>query len=541
MITIGSKKQKFGNSRYNDNSHRKTISFFWMIFSRISRWTIIASTALILVIIMFSISIIAFAHSSSFDKKDNLWTSIGKYLTSDIFDKVLPTIIIPLIAFIWRIYDNNTKQKEQELKEKKKSRQQELKENRVMTIETTFEEWYKMNKLVSEVRFLESNDIKTIKQVQLQIAEHSISFGKLIYIWSSRFPILPDTVVSLFINHTVSLYWGAWAIAYSIKNGIVEPKMSNTYYNNNSSRHWAHQETIPIKINNELQESLGIFQRGIVSTGFLNLVYVLKTSAELLEHIEEYLPYDDHIQHCTINVIKKAIENQFTKRFDPKEKDCHIYTQIRDYQKNIFHQLLSNQEEEPVIEPISIFLNKYQNDIDSLIKDVDEEITTNLIKLHPKMAYKIRKVKEQLDQNVGDLIKYLCRLKIYELLLGLDKFAKGELLPKNCQDYVEDTMQFRYRYSDRKKIDEVRTSYQKVKDKIEENLPLYPAEWDNIKYKKIINTIEYKTFFGLFNQIQDSDLLNMVAADTIAYIRNVGRMIRFTRILFYNEDMAPVS
>ena len=96
-------------------------------------------------------------------------------------------------------------------------------------------------------------------------------------------------------------------------------------------------------------------------------------------------------------------------------------------------------------------------------------------------------------------------------------------------------MQFRYRYSDRKKIDEGRTSYQKVKDKIEENLPLYPAEWDNIKYKKIINTIEYKTFFGLFNQIQDSDLLNMVAADTIAYIRNVGRMIRFTRILFYNE------
>ena len=81
---------------------------------------------------------------------------------------------------------------------------------------------------------------------------------------------------------------GAWAIAYSIKNSIVEPKMSNTHYNN-SSRHWAHQETIPIKINNELQESLGIFQRGIVSTGFLNLVYVLKTSAELLEHIEEVL------------------------------------------------------------------------------------------------------------------------------------------------------------------------------------------------------------------------------------------------------------
>ena len=85
------------------------------------------------------------------------------------------------------------------LKEKKKSRQQELKENRVMTIETTFEEWVQdENKLVSEVRFLESNDIKTTKQVQLQIAEHSISFGKLIYIWSSRFPILPDTVVFSF-------------------------------------------------------------------------------------------------------------------------------------------------------------------------------------------------------------------------------------------------------------------------------------------------------------------------------------------------------
>ena len=59
--------------------------------------------------------------------------------------------------------------------------------------------------------------------------------------------------------------------------------------------------------------------------------------------------------------------------------------------------------------------------------------------------------KEQLNQNVGDLIKYLCRLKIYELLLGLDKFAKGELLPIDCQAFFEDIMQFRYRYSDRKK------------------------------------------------------------------------------------------
>jgi hypothetical protein len=265
----------------------------------------------------------------------------------------------------------------------------------------------------------------------------------------------------------------------------------------------------------------------------------LKTSAELLEHIEEYLPYDEHTQYCTINVIKKSIENQFAKRFDPKEKDCHIYTKIRDYQTDIVHQSLQNQQ--PVIEPISTFLNMYESDIDSLITDVNEEITTNLIKLHPKMAYKIRKAKEQLDQNVGDLIKYLCRLKIYELLLGLDKFAKGELLPINCQAYFEDIMQFHYRYSDRQKIDNVRTSYQQVKDKIKENLPLYPAEWDNTKYKKIINSIEYKAFFGLFNQIQNSDLLNMVAADTVVYIRNVGRMIRFSRILFYNEDMAPVS
>jgi hypothetical protein len=532
---IGTKRQQSENSNYND-IHRETTSFFWTIFSSISRWTVISSIALVLVIIMFSISIMAFTHSPNFDERDHLWTSIDKYLTSDIFDKVLPTIIIPLVAFIWRIYDNNTKQKEQELKEKRKSRQQELKENRIKTIESTFEEWYKMNKLVSEVRFLESNDIKAIEQVQLQIAEHSISFGKLIYIWSSRFPILPDTIVSLFINHTVSLYWGAWAVAYSIKNSIVEPKMTKTYNNNQ----WVQQETIPIRINDELQESLGIFQRGIVSTGFLNLVYVLKTSAELLEHIEEYFPYDEHIQYCTINVIKRSIENQFAKRFDPKEKDCHIYTQIRDYQMNIAHQLSLNQEE-TVIEPISTFLNKYQDDIDSLIKDIDEEITMNLIKLHPKMAYQIRKAKEQLNHNVGDLIKYLCRLKIYELLLGLDKFTKGELLPNDCQAFFEDIMQIRYRYSDRKKIDSVRLSYQQVKDKIEENLPLYPAEWDNEKYKKIINSIEYKTFFSLFNQIQNSDLLNMVAADTIVFIRNVGRMIRFTRILFYNEDMAPVS
>ena len=68
----GSKRQQSENSHYND-IHAKTTSFFWTIFSSISRWTVISSIALMLVIIMFSISIIAFTHSPKFDKQDLLY------------------------------------------------------------------------------------------------------------------------------------------------------------------------------------------------------------------------------------------------------------------------------------------------------------------------------------------------------------------------------------------------------------------------------------------------------------------------------------
>ena len=59
----------------------------------------------------------------------------------------------------------------------------------------------------------------------------------------------------------------------------------------------------------------------------------------------------------------------------------HIFTNKR-LPNGIANQLLSNQE--PVIEPISTFLNKYENDINYLIKNVDKDISTNLIKLQDK-------------------------------------------------------------------------------------------------------------------------------------------------------------
>lgn len=80
MIGNESKKQELENNHY-DNGFRKPVSFFWTIYSRISRWTIILSVALVLVTIIFSVSVIAFAQSSDFDK-NHLWISIGKYLTS---------------------------------------------------------------------------------------------------------------------------------------------------------------------------------------------------------------------------------------------------------------------------------------------------------------------------------------------------------------------------------------------------------------------------------------------------------------------------
>ena len=144
-----------------------------------------------LVIILIFISYYSFINSKK---------SINDYLGSDAFRNVIITIVIPLVAFIWRIYDNKIKEREQDLKERRQEREQDLKEKRnvreqdlrekrIATIEKTSGEWDKINSLVSEVRFCEGQKDPKLKDIQLRIAQHSISFGELIYIWSSRFQL----------------------------------------------------------------------------------------------------------------------------------------------------------------------------------------------------------------------------------------------------------------------------------------------------------------------------------------------------------------
>jgi hypothetical protein len=62
----------------------------------------------------------------------------------------------------------------------------------------------------------------------------------------------------------------------------------------------------------ELQESLGILPRGVVSTAFLYLVIILRDSDKLLDSIGHYLAEEDQETQCKIiDNIRTAIENDY--------------------------------------------------------------------------------------------------------------------------------------------------------------------------------------------------------------------------------------
>jgi hypothetical protein len=513
------------------------------ILSKINRQTVILLLAVATVIFVFSFSYNSFIDTPNIHNY-GFWKRLEEFIQSDNFNKLLPTIIIPLIVFIWKIYDDHKKQKEEELKEERKRREEQLKEKRLETIEQTFEQWNQINKILSEVRFYgdedEEKENKRIKDIQSRIAEHSISFGKLIYSWSSRFPIVPDTLISLFGNYTIVLYWSAWAAAYSIRH---------------TKEHIQNVKTEQYK---ELQESIGMFQRGIVSISFINLIYILKESSQLLEDIEEYFGSDEHIQYSTIAIIRTSIEKNFKNVFDSRENGC-IYAaineeskstgvRIKQYLKMIEESSKANKKVETyeqdnnslnhesyLYEPITVFWNKYEEQIELLRKKIREELDTEL---GAKVIHAM-KANKRIFKDIDNIIKYLCRLKLYELILGMDRFAKGEILPSGSEKFWPEIIDFHYH--DSAKTEHLRELYQNIRYMIMEQMPNFPKDWNNDKYTKILTSKEYSEFERSFYGITNTDLMTMVAADTLQYVRLTGKAIRFCRLLFCSEDMTPVS
>ena len=269
----------------------------------------------------------------------------------------------------------------------------------------------------------------------------------------------------------------------------------------------------------ELQESLGLFQRGVVSIAFLNLLYILKDSALLLEYIEEHLSYDEQLQYHTIGVIKTSIESNVNKVFERKNE---VYTLIMKYRKSIF-------SESKVASTLTEMWKKYENPIQDVLDSGIPYIRNKLDKLDTGISTKI--ITEQTSVLIKNIITYLCKLKMSELFLGVDIFWKGEIMPP-LRDHDN--------YPDQGMTVELRGSYQKIKGKIEEFADQKKKEKNHPN--SILDSKGFLEFRDLFMfKVRATDYMDIVAVDIVNYIKLTGKAIRLIRVLFGPESLGPVS
>lgn len=278
-----------------------------------------------IIISLFIIGFVIFTRTFE-DNTENSWNVLWNYFNTDVFRTLLASIAIPLVVFFWKSYEKK-REKQIEIEEQKHKERlakiiEEHKRQRIETIEQTFDQWNQINSLISEVRFVKLDKLE-IRDVQFKISSQSITFGKVIYLWSSRFPILPTVASGLFVSYTNILYWSAWGIAYSLRNkvdplfqGEISQECDDQIDTNKKCR--------------DLQEALGIFQRGVVSISFIHLSYILKYSDQLLEYIETYVE-DEQMQNEFIDLIRTKIEKKFEKIFEKEE-----------YKREKIHEELEN-------------------------------------------------------------------------------------------------------------------------------------------------------------------------------------------------------
>lgn len=192
--------------------------------------------------------------------------------------------------------------------------------------------------------------------------------------------------------------------------------------------------------------------------------------------------------------------------------------------------------------PISLHWNRFKENIkkDEIFKTILEEIRQNADSTKNDMISEIEKkiklTEKEIEKNIDNLIKELLYLKIYEYLLFIDKFRRGEI-----------------RYPSKNKNlstnGKLRKSFQNINEKIRNDIPekfVYSQEDKDKIYDLIDEKIkwnsEYEKFISLFKkEITDTNFMNIVADDVVEYIRFVGREIRFSHILSPEDDLAPVS
>lgn len=445
--------------------------------------------------------------------KQEFWLQLWTYFDSNTFRALMVSLAFPVIILIIEshfkivehIFQNRLEREKREFEEqveKRRKLEEERKEKRLEAIRMTSESFKQVNGLVSEVRVYDDKGQLGINEIIGRIASQSIALSELINTWIVRFPILPTNVHSLFRGYVVILYWGAWAIAHCIHNNIGGDKK-------------------------DLQESLAMIQRGIVSIAFHPIFNTLTISMNLMESLEELYKnvedyrYDDkgiiktNVKETEtrygdiIDIIKTNIENSLNDSFFQYNSLCesmivrdsdHIHKSVQDIPLN------------------AIWLTYKENIKDKVTSKLDMEIT-DICSRNPKIEEKAQK---KIKAGASELLLDIIQLKVYAVILNLQEFVDEEFLPsENTSTDLHSTQE-----------EKIRHAYQSIK-KYMANLKKFET---SDEYKKFFSSQEYQEFKLLYFGMKDTDMINMVATDTLQRIKKMGTLIRFGYVLPFGSQ-----
>lgn len=503
-------------SRFNLTAWWKAISKFQKVKSKkpvnFTRWISI------LLALLVGLNIIFFIAYYDSHPSEDIWLKLWSYFESETFRALMVSLAFPVVILviesqfkiIEHIFENRLEQAKREFEEQVEARrkiEEDRKEKRLQAIGMTSETFRQINNLVSEVRVYDDQSKASMNNIIGRIASQSIAVSELINTWIVRFPILPTNVHSLFRGYVIVLYWGAWAVAHCIQKGIGGDK-------------------------EELQESLAMIQRGIVGIAFGPIFNALTSSMSLMESIEELhknMEDDENSSDKKLNEIKTKVKdsesrhdqiiNIIKKTFEDDLKNCFA-------EKGVLYNIVKEElgdgsthsEFMPIKPMTAIWLSCKQS--------VEKEIISKIY----DTALKNVKVKEYARKKMEDEIKELTlnifQLKVYDIILRLDEFRNEEILPSvdsscNCN-----------------KGQEVRATYQAIKRymKDPEVVKVGSAKFDSFFTSK-----EYQEFRQYYFGIKDTDLINIVAVDTIQRIKKMGILIRFGSVLPFDQGLGAVQ
>jgi hypothetical protein len=537
-------------------------------------WLILISAGLV---ILNTVLFVAYqqAHSG-----EHFWNQLWNYFESGTFQLLTASLALPIILlllenhfnFVKGLVESRQEREKREIEERNERRkkiEQERKEKRLQAIEKTTDVLRHINSSVSKVRVFESNNPQgnsgasndtrsNINDILMEIASLSISVSEVINVWTFQFPVLPRSTYTLFADYIRLLYWSAWAVAHCIQNKLV------------------------IDINH-LQEHLAMIQRGVVSVGFHPMFNSLNFAMSLLESIEELsreLTQDkkyqatskqDEIQRIIIDKIRFKLNNYIKENFrkeEPKGEivklielqankannyipaipitaiwvECElkrrdippeisqsIFDEIKEISPDIkkkIEEVEKKMEEKKKIEKIqSIFdeIKEISPDIKKKIEEVEkkiEEVEDSEIerKNEDISHHTVEKMKEEIEGLVSNLLK----LKVYQILLGIERFSKEEILPpiQPCSESID--------------VVNLRAHYQDLQKYLEDNPHLLKTE--STKFKELFNSEKYLKFKDSYYNVTDLDLINIIAIDTIKRIKEIGRLMRFSSVIPLEEE-----